>query len=627
MPDTLIFDIETHSADLIYTMTPRQFVRIAGYKWAGDDEVQVTTDLMELRDLIYSADFVIGHNIHSFDLPAVFGLDSLEPVHLADEGRIFDTWTHAALCNPCPPKYTDRHGRAALGTTVEQAARWFSLDEQAHQLGVMGKTHDLKALAREFGDPSLKGTAKVNDGFGKIPLDDPRYLDYLAGDVIASEVVARMLLARMPLTAYAMREQKIEARKQVISSRGFRIDVAGARKRAADLEQRKAELVTRLAADYGFPATGKKPWATDAGKTAILAILADHGITSETRPKWTRTKGGYLSFGAKVIQGITKGTDAEELGISLAELQGQRNMAQTALDNMHPDGKAHTRIMMLQRTGRWSTKDPGLTVYSEHDEIKRRDKEVYLPDDDESVLIELDYSDADSRIVAALSGDLSYLRPITESRQVLAEMTGEPEFENRFKPGKAGGHAVNAVLSFGIDVVKADPDVCREKAKRLGHAWNYGAGPVTLSNNTGLPLEDAKAFCSSLARAYPLLTRWQERAREQARRTRLVTNPWGRRMRVDKGREYTQGPAYLGQSGTREVVCDALLRLPDHLLTQVRAQVHDALVFSVRKDGWEAARDEIIKLMVTTVSPPGGQPVKFPVKCGPAASNWADAGH
>jgi DNA polymerase-1 len=41
--------------------------------------------------------------------------------------------------------------------------KWFSLDEQAHQLGVPGKTHDLKALAKEFG------------GFGSIPVDDPRF--------------------------------------------------------------------------------------------------------------------------------------------------------------------------------------------------------------------------------------------------------------------------------------------------------------------------------------------------------------------------------------------------------------------------------------------------------------------
>jgi hypothetical protein len=52
---TLVFDIETHSAELIWSMPPKEFVRLIGYKWRGSDEVVLTTDLDELRERITCA--------------------------------------------------------------------------------------------------------------------------------------------------------------------------------------------------------------------------------------------------------------------------------------------------------------------------------------------------------------------------------------------------------------------------------------------------------------------------------------------------------------------------------------------------------------------------------------------
>jgi DNA polymerase-1 len=625
--ETLIFDIETHNADLIYSMEPSEFVRLIGYKWVGQDGVSFTTDVNEIIAQIENADMIIGHNIHSFDLPALYGTDSMWPMHLADAGRIYDTWTHAALCHPAPMIYTDRTGTRRIGLKPGQVAKWNSLDEQAHQLGVPGKTHSLAELAHRYGNPDLKRVDRIRDGFGKIPVSDPDYRDYLAGDVNASEAVARALLQIMPLTPYAMREQRIESRKQVISNNGFRVDLAVARKRAAELASRRGDLVGRLSRDYGFPTAGLKPWVSNAGKAAILAILADHGITPDSRPDWARTATGAPSMGADVITAVTAGTDAASLGSAIAELQGQRVLAQLAIDSTHPDGLVHPRITMLQRSGRWSTTNPGLTVWSERDPIKRLEKSVFVPDDEESSLMEFDYSNADARIVAALSGDTKYaaLFADDDGRQFLADLTGEPDYVTRFKSG--GMHAINAVLAFGAETVNTDPNGYRQTSKTLGHAWNYGAGARRLAGASGLPLAVTERFDRGLKRSYVKLTRWQDRVRNQAVRHGAVTNPWGRIMRVDRGHEYTQAPALMGQSGTREVICDALLAFPADIMSRVKAQVHDALVINIpTADAGEYAT-RITKYMETNVNPDGGQSIDFPVSHGHAAPNWADAGH
>ena len=589
---TLTFDIESHSAELLYSMEPEEFIRLIGYAW-GDGEVVLTTSVEEIREQIRKARWIIGHNIHAFDLRAVFGIKSDVPLELAQERRVYDTWTHAALVHPAPYMFVNRFGKNALANSPDKMKRWFSLDEQAHQLGVPGKTHDLKALAKEFG------------GFGSIPVDDERYRDYLVGDVVASRVVARELIKKGKLDAYALREQEIAARAAVISSNGFRVDVDAAKSRVEDLRVRREAILEVLQTKYGLPTEGKSPWATKEGKEAIMSALADHGITPKTHKKWTRTATGNVSLGGEVLTELTAGTSAEDLGKALAELKGQRSLAQLALDSTHPDGFVHPDITMLQRSGRWSTTEPGLTVWTSRGE-GAVEKSYFLPDNDDEVLLELDYSNADARIVAAYSGDRKYAE--------------------RFEPG-ADGHMINAVAAWGQATVDTDPKKYRQMAKPLGHGWSYGGRPGGLVKVTGLPFGTAKQFCDGMDATYTQLVNWQDNVRGEAQRG-YVTNEWGRKLWVEKDRIYTQAPALKGQNGTREIVCDALLRMPTHILRRVKAQIHDAVLFSVPKHNWEACRDYLIRLMETEFEPrKGGQLVDFPVSAGPAGNNWMEASH
>lgn len=589
---TLTFDIETHSAELMYSMAPEEFVRLIGYAW-GDGEVVLTTDLDEIKHQILKARWIIGHNIHAFDLRAVFGIKSDIPLELAQQRRVYDTWTHAALVNPAPYMFTNRHGKNALANSPDKMKRWFSLDEQAHQLGVPGKTHDLKALAKEFG------------GFGSIPVDDERYREYLIGDVVASRVVAQELLKKGKLDDYALREQEIAARAAVISSNGLRVDVEAAKARVEELRVRREAILSELQTKYGLPTEGKSPWATTAGKEAIMAALADHGITPKSRKDWTKTSTGNLSLGGEVLTELTKGTSAEDLGKALAELKGQRSLAQLALDSTHPDGFVHPDITMLQRSGRWSTTEPGLTVWTSRGE-GAVEKSYFVPDNDDEVLLELDYSNADARIVAAYSGDRKYAE--------------------RFEPG-ADGHMINAIAAWGREVVESDPKKYRQMAKPLGHGWSYGGQARGLVRVTGLPFMTAKKFCDGMDATFVALVDWQNRVRDEATRG-YVMNEWGRKLWVEQERIFTQAPALKGQNGTREIVCDALLRMPPHVLRRVKAQIHDAVLFSVPRENWEACRDYLVRLMETEFQPSvGGQLVEFPVSAGPAGANWMEASH
>jgi DNA polymerase I-like protein with 3'-5' exonuclease and polymerase domains len=137
------------------------------------------------------------------------------------------------------------------------------------------------------------------------------------------------------------------------------------------------------------------------------------------------------------------------------------------------------------------------------------------------MLMEFDLSNADQRIIAALSGD--------------------PEYAKRFLPG-VDGHEINGRIMFGDELYDSDPKHYRNESKAPGHAWTYGGGAKKLAWTTGLPIETTQRFVDGMARAYPVLTGWQLDIRRDAEKEGFTVNRWGRKMVVDKDRSWTQTP-------------------------------------------------------------------------------------
>ncbi len=80
---------------------------------------------------------------------------------------------------------------------------------------------------------------------------------------------------------------------------------------------------------------------------------------------------------------------------------------------------------------------------------------------------------------------------------------------------------------------------------------------------------------------------WTDRMREQAANGMLLDNGFGRKMRVDPQRAYTQAPALMGQGCARDIMTEGLLRMVDRLpeiTAMFRGVVHDEVVLSVAVD-------------------------------------------
>ena len=115
----------------------------------------------------------------------------------------------------------------------------------AERLGLPGKTDHLPALAKEFG------------GFDKIPVDDPRYREYLKGDLEATRAVYEKL-TEGGISDYARREMRVSAIQNLMCLTGFRVDEALLEARVTEEAQKRSAALSRLQEQYGVPREGKR---------------------------------------------------------------------------------------------------------------------------------------------------------------------------------------------------------------------------------------------------------------------------------------------------------------------------------------------------------------------------------
>lgn len=601
---TLFLDIETWGVEHRWNLDKRKFFRLGQWGWHWDGDIHTTTDYDELMAQVEHAELIIAHNGHGFDFSALYGTESMVPLDRTEARMMFDTMVHANLVFPAPYQYTNRKGVTYRDAAKpERAKKWLSLDNLNFQLNLSGKEGDLQTLAKKY-NPA--GTKVMDLQYHLIPTDDPDFLAYAVGDITSLRELARAELLVRPLNEYDWREQLNAAIDAQNTRNGFTVDIAVASARVQYLTGRKEKILTEMQEKYAFPTEGAMPWRTTVGKGAIFKALADQGITPQTRPDWQRTKTGNLSLGGEVLIELTQGTDAEDMGQAMAEVMGQRSLAQLALDSVQNDGKVHPEITSLQRSGRKSTTKPGLTVWGSR-EGRDIDKEYFIASPGCSI-VTFDYSQADARIVAAYSGDL--------------------EFAKRFEEG-VDAHELTGRLVFGD--YDDDPVKRRQEAKQLGHAYAYRAGAKKLAATSKQPLDVAETFVRGMQRAYPLVTMWQDEAANEGA-SGMVVNDWGREMVVDPDRSYTQAPALYGQSGTRELMVDALIRMYRHdkrIITWLVGQIHDELVFDVPNNEMDTFIEKGRELMAVSWQPAdgSGQLIEFPVSVGTPASNWRLACH
>lgn len=674
--ETLFWDLETFSAGREIELGPDKFVRQMQYAF-GDGPVKTTYDRQEMLKLVRGARWNVSHNGISADLTWLFGYDSIEPLEMARDKKVIDSFYLSNLLVPAPQRFKMRSGRVAVETTdpVSHTMMWLGLDNLCFQLGLGGKLGDLKELAKKYNPP---GTKVADYEYGLIDLNDPDFKAYGDQDIVAVRNLYKYLLAEIKKQEYPgdyiWREMyALSAICGQIHRNGIGVDKEFAENRIAKQEERKIILMQELVEKYDFPTEGKSPWASAKGKEATLKAMADYGFTPENTPEWPRTPKNAPKLGGKDLLLFAEGTEAEDFVRTLGELKGQRSTAQLVLDNLKPDGRVHPDITALQRSGRFSFTRPGITIFGDRTEELRQDKRIFRAGPG-NVMAGFDYSNADARAMAALSGDHEYAVRFAEDDEgnLLHDghnLSGEAVFgkevyyggaseeENPKPPLRPVAKVYSHASNYGIGAYKLAMQL-NLACKQLGidlFFWasagknkdgTYRAKPIAVPDAyrkyvspndtlTGEPLPDTMFLTRDMidraAEVYPFLARFKHEAYKEAETNGYVTNAWGRRIYVHKSAAYTGGPAAYGQNATSECMKDAILRLcerGEYYIRALRAIIHDELLMEFDEATIERDIAVVKECMEVDFEPKTrvGFPIRFPVGHG-WGKTWFDSGH
>ena len=581
MTNPLFFDIETHSASDRFRMSPEEFFRVGGV--LRGSSYGVTRDWASMVAEVYASDLVVGHNVVSFDLPAL-DCDVLE---LTRDRRVLDTMIVDSLVDPPEPELAP----------AQAMRQKYSLQAASARYGVAGKSGDLRQAAQAHG------------GFGSIPTSDGDHLRYLRGDVEATRALYAAVHPRVGDLVgvdwgYVWREHRVHALTSNITSVGFDVDAGLLADRVAAGEQRQSELTKWLVESFDIPTTlpngkpAKSPHATKAGKAALIAAFESVGVRESDLPRTPKDQVSLTADGLAAV--AERFPAARELCEAVGALVGVRSVYGTAQRYLHADGRVHPDVTMFQASGRCSFTKPGLTVFGKRGErVRERDifvaREGYL-------IFTADLSQVDARVVAVQSGD--------------------EEYKKLFAPG-VDAHMEVARMVWG-SLVDNDPKHYRTLAKVITHASSYGTGVPKLATMANTSEAEAQKVMDTLSERFPRLQEWKREIRREGEDVGVLDNGWGRKMIVNRERAYTQAPALIGQGGARDVLMEGLINLPLDVQRMIKAIVHDEVVIECPAEDVEELQRLVKESMSITWTPhAGGSPMQFDADVSSADSRWS----
>lgn len=655
----LAFDIETAAAEELHSYGPGfarlcgwQWLGQDGVPTSG---IEVTTDAAGLCECIGLADAITAHNGLNFDLLALAKWNGLDYERAAV--KTFDTLVTEKHLVPVAAKGAQANGFYRLGDTAERYGldgkdtvdfagkvaiyRRIKGDAYAdkmlknraaalakavgHELdgdtdyvrylesGDIERSHLIReateariAAKTQSAETSvLKILADIFGGFDKIPTDDPDYNRYLVKDVTAQAGLfraQRAALAREDVASqrYLRREHYVSAAMGRVTLEGFRTDVDLTMRRWAEGQARLEDAKQRLHEQHGMPLDGKKPHTTNPGKAAFRAAILSTGIPEWALDKnWPVNKDGSLSTSKDVLNRMIsvfegRNEPAAELCRTILAMNGERTVYGTVLDHLVGE-RVHPYIGPDQASGRWSMKDPGLTVLGKR-AGKARERAMMVADEGD-VLVAIDADQIDARMIAALSQDPEYLKLFAPG----VDLHSEVAF--RVWPDMAQHgpdcHRLDEFHDHGCGVKNKCHCGKRDTAKVAGHGWNYGMGVGAMVAQMGIAEDVARTFIAGMQQAFRRLCEWKDEMRAAAGAVgfgedvpandcyRILHTAFGRPVRVERQRAYTQACALVGQGSTRDGMAEAILKLPAATRRRIRAIIHDEIVISI-PDGPDA---------------------------------------
>jgi len=312
-------------------------------------------------------------------------------------------------------------------------------------------------------------------------------------------------------------------------------------------------------------------------------------------PVLKKTPKGQPSTNEDTLQRLA---EEYELPKVIIQYRGLAKLKSTYTDSLvniqHPDTKRiHTSYQQaVTSTGRLSSTEPNLQNIPIKTAEGRKIREAFVAEKG-NVLISADYSQIELRIMAHLSGDKNLTHAFNNNIDV---------------------HSATASEIFDVPLEEVTTDH-RRSAKAINFGLIYGMSAFGLTRQLGIPRHEAQAYLDTYFERYTGVREYMDSTKELAKQNLYVETILGRKLHVTEinasnglRRQAAERAAINAplQGSAADIIKKAMIDVDewigeDNLNIKMIMQVHDELIFEVKKDFAEEALTNVISLMESAV--------------------------
>lgn len=346
--------------------------------------------------------------------------------------------------------------------------------------------------------------------------------------------------------------------------------------------------------------------------TVLFDALEIHKDLELKKPP--RTKTGQYSTSEKILERYLGHPVVEKI-MEYRKLTKLKNTYLDALPELvHPKTrKVHTSFnQSVAATGRLSSSNPNLQNIPIRTEIGRQIRKAFIPSEKEYLILSVDYSQIELRIMAHLSGDTAMIESFKNDLDI---------------------HSKTAALVFGLPLEKVNSDQ-RRKAKEINFGIIYGMSRYGLASRLHISVTEAEEFIADYFAAYPGIAAYMQTAVERAARNGYAETMLHRRRYLPEIkssnrsiREFAERNAVNMpiQGSAADLIKKAMIEV-QHFLNDEKIparmllQVHDELVFEVHKKAAEQVTRRVTEIMENAFT------LNLPLKADSGlGKNWLEA--
>ena len=393
----------------------------------------------------------------------------------------------------------------------------------------------------------------------------------------------------------------------------------------ADMERKGALIDTKFFSKLSVELTKRlaeleKEIFQQAGKTfninspqQLSEVLFTH-LRLEPPDKGRKTATGFYSTSADVLEALRDKHPILEWILEQRELSKLKSTYVDALPAAVDSntGRVHTSYSQIGAvTGRLSSNNPNLQNIPIRTETGRRVRNGFIADKG-NVLLSVDYSQIELRIVAHMAEDEAMLKAFRAGEDI---------------------HATTAAAIYDIELDKVTKEM-RRHAKAINFGLIYGMSAFGLARSTELTLAEAEDFVKAYFTKFPGVKKYLDGIRRQAAEIGYVETLLGRKryfpslqgkinvqMKNREEREAINAPI---QGTAADIMKMAMLKIPSALKdaglkAKMLLQVHDELVLECPKDELEKTARLVQKTMANAY------PMSIPLDTeARAGENWGE---